>query len=42
MSDALWLGRWPWPTLISPPARPELVEEQPGDGHIPGLVDEAN
>ncbi|MET8985811.1 hypothetical protein ABZW49_10220 [Nonomuraea wenchangensis] len=41
MSDALWLGRWPWPTLISPPS-PELVEEQPDTGHIPGLVDEAN
>lgn len=36
----LWRDYFPHQTFL--PWRPELVEEQPVDGRIPGLVDESN
>lgn len=35
------LGDWPYQTFL--PRHPEPVEQdEPGDGRIPGLIDEAN
>ncbi|MFE0078157.1 hypothetical protein ACFWYW_55705 [Nonomuraea sp. NPDC059023] len=35
-----WMGEWPYQAFL--PQLPERAEDEPGDGRIPGLVDEAN
>ncbi|MBB6556126.1 hypothetical protein [Nonomuraea rubra] len=42
MSDGLWLRWWHtlYPSLL--PRHPEPAENEPGDGRIPSLIDEAN
>lgn len=39
--DGLWL-RMGWPYQERLPRHPEPAEEEPGDGRISGLIDEAN
>lgn len=38
--DGLWLRFWPYEDV---PRRPEPADEvEPGDGRVPGLLDETN
>lgn len=38
--DGVWMGEWPYQAFLSQLPEPE-VEDEPGDGRIPGLMDEA-
>ena len=36
-----WMGQWPYQAFLPRHPEPEL-EDEPGDGRISGLIDEAN
>ncbi|MFI6296877.1 hypothetical protein ACIBEJ_35170 [Nonomuraea sp. NPDC050790] len=39
--DGVWMGQWPYQHFLPRHPKP-AVEDEPGDGRINGLIDEAN